>query len=500
MSRGTCLRALRYLGITLGLHLLATGFALLSGPLHFDQSTVIVLYLLSVLLTSCCTRGYTCGIMASVLSILSFNFFCTPPTFSFVIDDPSALFTFLVTLLAAVITSTLTSKLVRLTQSSNEKERLLQNLYHVASALSQAGGFLEVAGASARCLCEMFDCEARCLLLDWVHNQAYLYTARPGPQGQPVVERAVLPLPQARRQLEGQATTTVLTRSRPICQLGLPAAVQARRDVEPLASILTQITIALEREVLSYETEQAKAEVERERFKSNLLRAISHDLRTPLAGIAGCAEMLMSRLTDPAALAMARDIYGDVGWLTRLVENVLSLTRIQEGHLQLHILPEAAEEVVASAIRQVTRYFPEKSITAQLPDELLVIPMDGRLIEQVLLNLLDNAVKHTPPESRVTVRVWREGEKAWFEVADNGGGIQEKDPQRLFAMFFKQEEGQGDAKRGIGLGLAISQAIVRHHQGEITAANNSQGGASFRFWLPAGAPAETGEEPAAPPA
>lgn len=475
-------RILYDLGLTLGLHLLAMLAAQVVHYLQFSESAIIILYLLSVLLTSCLTRGYSYGIIASVLTVISINFFWTPPTYSLIIAERNSLFTFIITLLAAILTSTLTSKLIRQTQIANEKEHRLQALYQVSSALSQASGFQAVASTAAHCLAELLSCEARCILLDYRCNLGRIFIAS---SPQDAVKVQTRPLIELENELQGQNTIALPVHNQPICCIWLPKQARVDEKAESLRLILAQITIALQREMLSYEKEQATAEVEQERFKSNLLRAISHDLRTPLAGIAGSAEMLLEQLRDEPARQLARDIYEDVGWLTRLVENVLNLTRVQEKRLQLNIQPEAVEEVVASAIRKMARYFPERVISVQLPPDLLLVPMDGRLIEQVLLNLLDNAVKHTPAHSKISVLVWQEGEQwVWFEVADNGEGIQEVDAGHLFSLFYTQAACQSDAKRGIGLGLPICRAIVQRHGGEIIAENNQEGGASFRFCLP----------------
>ncbi|MCC8022832.1 MAG: sensor histidine kinase, partial [Clostridiales bacterium] len=360
------------------------------------------------------------------------------------------------------------------------RERETKSLYQISSTLSKTSGMREVAAASARCLSSFLEMPVRAVLPRY-EKQALLlsydehgaFSSRPLSHGE-----------ELKRTLEQSHVVPIQAGQETVCCFclpqgtNLPSAQQALLD-----SILLQISTAMERELLNREKENAKSEIRQERLKSQLLRAISHDLRTPLAAIAGSAEILAQELDDPGQIETARSIYEDVSWLTRLVENILNLTRIQEDRLSLHIQPEAVEEVISSAVHRVAKYAPDKVIRIKIPDEVLFVPMDSRLMEQVLINLMDNAVKHTPPDAEIRLSVWKEGKRAWFEVSDNGPGVAEADLPNLFDMFYMAQEAPSDARRGIGLGLAICKAIVTSHGGEICAENMQEGGACFRFCL-----------------
>ena len=184
---------------------------------------------------------------------------------------------------------------------------------------------------------------------------------------------------------------------------------------------------------------------------------------------------------------MLEGIYQDANWLHSLVENVLSLTRMQEGHLVLRKEKEAVEEVVGAAIQQIAHYHPEYEIAVQVPDELLLVPMDAKLIGQVLVNLLNNAVKHTLPEEEILVRVTKDTDQnaAVFSVCDRGEGISKADLPHVFQMFYTSQVRHTDARFGIGLGLAICETAVAAHGGTILARNRTDGkGAEFVFTLP----------------
>lgn len=232
---------------------------------------------------------------------------------------------------------------------------------------------------------------------------------------------------------------------------------------------------------------QERKQVEQEQYRANLLRSISHDLRTPLMGIMGTSEMIMdmSKKQDPR-WALAKDIYQDADWLHELVENVLGLTRLQDGKVNINRNVEALEEILGSAVSHIEKSHPRYEINIRLPEEYIEIMADARLLSQVFINLLDNAIKHTSCEEEITVTVKLiEEHQVEIMVLDRGEGIAEEDLPHIFEMFYTSVEKEADAKHGIGLGLAVSKLIVEAHNGTICAENRRDGeGAAFRVILP----------------
>lgn len=469
--------------ITLSLNIFATLLSLLFQHLGFKEVNFVVIYILSVLLTSRYTKGYTYGIMASVISMLSFNFFFTEPLYTFNVDDPTYIFTFIVILIAAIFTSALTSKLIYSKELANEREKEAKTLYRITSSLAKPGGVTDVAAVSVQCLVDLLKCD---VIFVVIHNRDHLIEEIANPvSGYGIVTKQISS-DDVNRIIADHYTFPINVRGKCIGYVCLPKKIEHMNSENRflLDSVIMQISIAMQREILTSEKEAAKAEIERERFKSNLLRAISHDLRTPLAGITGAAEMLLQNLKDEENSKLVQGIYEDSNWLIRLIENILSLTRIQEGSLAINIQMEAVEEIVAEAVDRTSKYAPNHKILISIPDEVLFIPMDGKLIIQVLINLIDNAIKHTSPSDEIKVSVRLDNNKVWFEVSDNGTGINPEDLPRLFDMFFIAPRSHTDSKPGIGLGLAICKAIVNFHGGEIIAENNhNKGGATFRFFL-----------------
>lgn len=258
-------------------------------------------------------------------------------------------------------------------------------------------------------------------------------------------------------------------------------------------TFLTMLAVSL---VVGMLTEQVKrqgrieAEAEKQRMQANLLRAVSHDLRTPLTTIIGSTNAVLENY-DAFSDDVKRDLIGhvrdDAQWLVRLVENILSITRIKEGVVQIVKESEAAEEIAAEAVTKFRKRFEGVRVRVSVPDELLMVPMDATLIEQVLINLMENVVLHAQTATEIVLRIRRQGELAEFAVEDNGAGIDPKVLPMLFEeMFPHAQELRGDGRRNLGIGLSVCMSIVRAHGGTMSAGNLPSGGARVAFTLPMG--------------
>lgn len=265
------------------------------------------------------------------------------------------------------------------------------------------------------------------------------------------------------------------------------ATEMSQSQTRMLHSIIESSALALERLRSLREQARSREETMQERYRGNLLRAISHDIRTPLSGIMGTSEMLMDATQrDDPRYGLARDIYRDAEWLHGLVENILNLTKLQDGKLVLDKQPEALEEVIGAALTVMEKRLPGRSIDVNMPDEVVMVPMDAKLISQVLINLLDNAAKHTPADAEIAISVSTDRETVRVTVSDRGSGIAEHDLPHIFQMFYAARNTCADARRGVGLGLSICQSVIEAHGGSIRAENRVGGGAAFTFVLPLG--------------
>lgn len=251
--------------------------------------------------------------------------------------------------------------------------------------------------------------------------------------------------------------------------------------------MISQITLVIERELLSREKEESRIQMERERLKSTLLRSVSHDLRTPLTGISGSSGFLYENLEimDTSTIrSMLKDICTDSEWLSSMVENLLNMTRIQEGRLDINKKKEVVDDIVSSAVRLVSKRIGNHTLRTRTPDDILLFSVDGRLFIQVLVNLLDNAFRHSGDGTVVTLSVGVEDGNLKFVVADDGKGLPQDKINQIFDNFFTTAYEKGDRQRGVGLGLTICKAIVEAQGGTIQAYNSSQGGAVFEIRMP----------------
>lgn len=233
--------------------------------------------------------------------------------------------------------------------------------------------------------------------------------------------------------------------------------------------------------------ERLRMEAEMEKLRANLLRSVSHDLRTPLTSIVGSSSVLLENhdLIPQQRDELLAEIHKDAQWLTRITENILSVTKFSGTQVHIRKEYEVIEEIVSSAIVKFRKNHPNIPISVIKPDEILLAPMDATLIEQVLVNLLDNAVVHGKHTTRIQVYIFKSGLHIHIRVTDNGAGIPSMVFPHLFDGYASAYKENTDDTRSMGIGLSVCQSIVRAHKGQISAKNNENGGASFEFWLPA---------------
>jgi two-component system, OmpR family, sensor histidine kinase KdpD len=491
---GSPASVLRCLLIMALLIVAATGVGLLFRSIGFHEANIVIVYILSVLLTARFTQGYVYGILASLAATLTFNFVFTEPFFTLSVNDPSYFVTFAVMTVTAIVTCALTSKEKQSALEAMEKEAETSALYHLTNKLTDAADMNAITGVAASAISDVFGCKA--LVLCFGENKKPGRRCDQQGDGNTLIWSKADDVPFMNMENPSAPHNTggwfcewpIHGREAILGVVRIPREINlSESQTRILRSMIESTALAMDRFHSAQARIRSTEEAAQERYRGNLLRAISHDLRTPLSGIMGTAEMLkgMTEPDDPRH-ALAEDIFRESDWLHSLVQNILSLTRLRDGALPLNKQMEPVEEVIGGAVNRVMRQS-GREIAVEAPDEVLFIPMDAGLIEQVLVNLLDNAVKYTLPmgEIRVSVRRDNENQQAVFSVMDHGAGIREDDLPHIFQMFYTTPSRQADASRGVGLGLTICEAIVKAHGGTITARNRADGpGAAFEFMLP----------------
>lgn len=486
----------RDMGLTLLVLLLSTLLGGVFSYLGFHETNIVVVYVFSVLLISRFTRGYAYGIAASVVSLLLFNWFFTEPYFTFKVNDPTYLLTFAVMMLTSVLTSALTTKAKQSAEQARERETESNALYRMTNHLTDAEDADAISGIIAKATGEVLDCNTAFVCFDENGDPEKTFIQRK--EDASLIRRELKNADDLRRrieQLRGEVDITeedylypIYGKTDVLAVLRVPLEVgrnMTESQTRMIHSIIESAALALERLRSLKEQAKSREETIQERYRGNLLRAISHDIRTPLSGIMGTSEILIRETgeTDPR-LALAKDIYRDAQWLHDMVENILNLTKLQDGRLELNKQPEAVEEVIGATLITMEKRLPDRTISVEMPDNVVMVSMDVRLISQVLINLLDNADKHTPTDKQIFLRVTTERERVLVTVADEGCGISETDLPHIFKKFYTTGCKSPDAKRGVGLGLAICRSIVEAHGGTITARNRQECGAEFTFTLP----------------
>lgn len=488
---------------TVGLLLTATLLSLLLQRLGIGNQNIIMVYLLSILVISRLTERYIYGIAASVISVLTFNFFFTEPLLTFNAIQPDYPLTFVIMLIAALITSTLTVRIKTEARLAARREHRTEMLYEINKKLLATRGLDNIVMLVNEYLVNIFGRSVVFFTTD--PEQGENGAALQAPED---CDETVLNAPDEkavahwvfRNQKHAGAGTDTLTGAKafymPVLSQGKVLAVwgiscdKGKLDHNArqfLGMIASQVAMALKHQYLSDEQHLMQMEAEKEKMRNTLLQAISHDLRTPLAGILGASSAIRENgktLDEATRDKLIANIQEESQWLIRMVENLLSVTRINKSASKVMKKPEAAEEVVAEAVSRIQQRFPQRQINVQVPNELLEVPMDGTLIAQVLINLIENAIKFSPADAPVAVSLKKDGAWALFEVRDHGKGIGTKDFPHLFSGYAPKNTKSPDSSRGMGLGLSICLTIVKAHSGTIKAENSRGGGAVFRFALP----------------
>lgn len=477
-----------------GIVLMATWMGKLFSMLGFPETNIVMMYLLAVLLVARFTQGYQYGILSAVISLLCFNYFFTVPYHTFAVNDSSYLITFPIMLVTSLVTSAMTTKEKLLTKEANERREESQILYMLSSRLSDAADMEEILKIAADSVSRLVQGNAGCIYVGSQEEPIYIQQV-----GEEQIHRSVENPEELRRMFRNLCTEYQEEEDAyyyPVNgQESLLAVVKIDKNVSEvwlqekknlLHSIIENVSMAMERIEVTIERIRDRESMERERERANLLRAISHDLRTPLSGIMGTSEMLMDMTEkEDRRQPLLLGIYQDADWLKSLVENILSLTRLQDGKILIHKEMEAMEEVIGCAVAHVERSFPDREIQVEIPEDFRLVPMDAKLIEQVISNLLSNAVKHTAPEEAIIISAKYSETSVSVIVRDEGEGIAEEDIPHLFQIFYTSGTRSADVKRGIGLGLTICETVVKAHGGTIVGRNRKdKKGAEFLFTLP----------------
>jgi two-component system sensor histidine kinase KdpD len=467
---------------------------------RLERSNLIMLYLLGVVLVAV-RFGRGPSIVASILAVAAFDFFYVPPYLTFAVSDTQYFVTFGVMLTVAVVISSLTGQIRLQAEAARQRERRTAALYSMSRELARTRGQEQLQAIALRHLKEVFASEVTIIL--------------PGAAGKLKTDEASYPLFMKDEtevavaqwvfehgQMAGQGTSTLpgaqalylplVASQRTIGVLGLCLYIPnllSPEQLHLLENFATQTALAIERDYLTEETRHSQLQIETERMRNSLLSSVSHDLRTPLATITGAASSLLEdgkSLSPQTRRELLTAVYEEAGRLNRLVGNLLDMTRLESGAIQVKKEWQPLEEVVGTTLARLENTNPALSAThpinVKLPPDLPLVPLDEVLIEQVLINLLENALKYTPPGTTIEISATAQPQMVTVAVSDRGPGLMSGEENQIFDKFYRAKSGK--ATGGVGLGLTICRGIIEAHGGRIWAENQPMGGAVFHFTLP----------------
>lgn len=464
--------ALKSITVLIAVTLISSIFRML----NIDEANIIMIYILAVVLIAYITDSKIFSIVSSLLSVIIFNFFFIIPYHSLEVYGSEYSVTFVIMFLVALFASSIAKKFKEQAELSSLKAYRTEVMLEMSQKLQQFGMKNEINEVTREQLKKLLNCNVDLFtnknddeIVNWVfdNNQQAGNTTENFSQS----VNFYLPISNVNKVF-----AVVKIEKNEISEF----------EKSLLIAMLRESALAYEKDAISQLKNELMIKNNQEELRSTLLRAISHDLRTPLTGISGYAELLLknsSKITDNKKQEIYTDIYDDSIWLLNLVENLLSITRFDRNEITLKKESESVSDVISEALSHLGRKKDDFNVKTKIEDETLCAKMDGKLISQVIFNLVDNAMKYSPGNTTVTVGAKAVTDYIEISVEDEGKGIKDEDKGKIFDMFYTVNNSITDGRRGLGLGLALCKAVVEAHGGEIEIKDNKPNGTIFSFKL-----------------
>ena len=487
--------------LTIFIFVICTLIGLLFQKFHFTDTNIVTIYILGVLLTSILTNGYLCSVAGSFLSVFLFCFFLTEPRMSFQTYAVGYPVTFFIMLISSVLTGALAAKLKMHAKLSAQLAFRTQVLFDTDRLMQKAKGETEILDVTCTQLLRLLNRSITAYVVEnGALSEGKLFSGKKEDTEDFLIpeEQQIARWVYENRQRAGASThyfpqakciyLAIRSGNNVYGVIGIPLQKETLDSFEYsiLLSVINECALAMENAQNAIEKEKNAVMAKNEQLRADLLRAISHDLRTPLCSISGNADMLLGnsdRLDEATKHQIYSDIYDDSEWLTGVVENLLSITRLNDGRLKFKFTDQLLDEVIVESLRHISRKHDDYKIVTDC-EELVLARMDVRLIMQVLVNLVDNAIKYTPPGSVICIRGTKTDGKAQISVEDNGPGIPEEMKSHIFEMFYTGKTTVADSQRSLGLGLALCHSIIEAHEGTLVLTDHNPHGCNFTFTLP----------------
>lgn len=490
--------------VTLAILIITSMIGMVFYAMNLGESNIMTVYILGVLFAALRTSRRLYSILLALLNVLAFDFLFIEPRFTFSAYDPVYVITFSVMFVAAFVTGGLTNKIKKQAIQSARLAYRTKILLETNQLLQQASSDATIATVTSQQLLKLLN---RTIVYYSADEKGLLppvvYPTEQAGRTDNLIninEKAVAQWVYKNNKRAGAGTGTLNDAK---CQYlairsgdtvyGVVGIAVEHRDLEVfennlVLSILGESTLALEKEIYNKKRQEMYLQAKNEQLRSNLLRSISHDLRTPLTSISGNADFLMNNATKidlEKKQEIYSNIYDDSIWLINLVENILSVTRIENGTMKLNLQTELLDDIINEALKHINRRKKHHQIIFTETNDILMVKVDAKLLVQVFINIIDNALKYTPENSQIIISTVRKQNQIAISIADNGKGIPDEAKAKIFDMFFSANMKVADSRRGMGLGLSLCKSIITAHGGTIIVENNKPQGTIFTFTVPA---------------
>lgn len=491
--------------ITITLLLVTTVLGLCFSRSGFTEANIITVYIFGVLLNAVLTKSHFCSLISSLCSVLLFNYIFTEPRYTFHAYEPGYYVTFIIMLLAALLTGSLAYRLKDSARESARDAYRTKVLFDTNQLLQKSRTYDDVLQVMANQVILLLDKD---IVIYPVKNgridKGYIYEKEVYGNSAIYMDDSEDEVVQwvLKNKKRAGATTKKFSKAKHLylavrnndIVYGILGILVEREPLSSfeysvLLSILGECALALVNLDNAKAKEEASMIARKEKLRANLLRTISHDLRTPLTSISGNACNLCNHyemLDDETRKQIFSDIYDDSEWLIQLVENLLSVTRIENGEMKLNQSIEIMDDVIDEALKHIDRNKVEHDIEVCRPEELIIANIDAKLIIQVVINIVNNAIKYTQAGSVIKIEYGNKNDMVYVNISDNGPGMDDAIKEHVFDMFYTGQNEIADSKRSMGLGLALCKSVVEAHGGSIEVKDNIPCGCIFTFYLKKG--------------
>ena len=499
LKRKTIIPSFKDILFTVMLLIIETLIGYLFMKIGFTESNIIMVYIVGVLVTAILTNSQICWIASSVLSVILFNFMFTFPHFSLVAYGEGYPITFAVMLIVSLITGSISNKMKSQVKKSTETAYRTKILFDANQLIQNAKNDEEIIGVTISQIKKLLDKETFVYLSKNKKYYTKVLESLEEIKDLEEVSNETIQLVLNKNMKAGYGTEYYKNDKFAYIPLsgnknifGVVVVKLEQNPIEPfensiMLSIIGECSLAIENYYNLKEKELNEILAKNEQVRANLLRAISHDLRTPLTSIIGNSDNLLvnsKSLDEELKMQMYSEIYEDSLWLLNLVENILSITKLEDGKIKLNYTTELIDDIIDEALKHINKNEIKHSIIVKRFKDLLLVNVDVRLVIQVFINLIDNAIKYTPEGSTIIISVTKNESKAIINVIDNGPGIKDKDKDRIFEMFYIGDNIIVDGRKSLGLGLSLCKSIINAHGCEIILSSNEPTGTIFTFDLP----------------